>query len=203
MDPCGDAARGAADCARERRAGRSFRDAVEARRLRLRRGGAQVRAGASSAWSACSGFPVPEPLGPCVEIGWRLAREHWGQGYATEAARAWLAHGFEVLELAEIVAFTDAGNARSLAVMARLGMRARPGAGLRASGISEGSADAGACDRARAGGRRVIATERLILRPWAERDREVFAAMNADPAVMAHFPEGAGPLRKAMRCFPD
>ena len=67
-------------------------------------------------------FPWAGPLGPCVEIGWRLAREHWGQGYATEAATAWLAHGFDVLELPEIVAFTDAGNARSLAVMARLGM---------------------------------------------------------------------------------
>jgi RimJ/RimL family protein N-acetyltransferase len=67
-------------------------------------------------------FPGAEPLGPCVEIGWRLAREHWGRGYATEAARAWLAHGFEALGVAEVVAFTDAGNARSLAVMARLGM---------------------------------------------------------------------------------
>jgi RimJ/RimL family protein N-acetyltransferase len=57
-----------------------------------------------------------------VEIGWRLATEHWGQGYATEAARGWLDHGFDALGVAEVVAFTDAGNARSLAVMARLGM---------------------------------------------------------------------------------
>src|SRR4051812_42133923 len=46
---------------------------------------------------------------PCVEIGWRLAREHWGKGYATEAARASLRYGFEQLGLDEIVAFTVPG----------------------------------------------------------------------------------------------
>jgi RimJ/RimL family protein N-acetyltransferase len=68
-------------------------------------------------------FPGRGALGPCVEVGWRLAREHWGRGYATEAGQAWIDHGFGPLGLAEIVAFTDAGNARSLAVMRRLGMR--------------------------------------------------------------------------------
>ena len=43
---------------------------------------------------------------PCVEIGWRLAREHWGKGFAPEAARAALSFGFERLGLAEIVSFT-------------------------------------------------------------------------------------------------
>src|SRR5262249_39585619 len=43
---------------------------------------------------------------PCVEIGWRLAREHWGRGYATEAARAVLDFGFRDLTLQEIVSFT-------------------------------------------------------------------------------------------------
>jgi ribosomal-protein-alanine N-acetyltransferase len=42
----------------------------------------------------------------CVEVGWRLAREHWGHGYATEAGRAALEFGFERLGLEEIVAFT-------------------------------------------------------------------------------------------------
>ena len=62
------------------------------------------------------------PFCPCIEIGWRLQRALWGQGYATEAAGAWLYYGFDVLKLAEIVAFTDRDNHRSLAVMRRLGM---------------------------------------------------------------------------------
>jgi RimJ/RimL family protein N-acetyltransferase len=63
---------------------------------------------------------------PCVEIGWRLAFEHWGKGYATEAARLALAHGFQNLLLREIVSFTAAVNHRSRAVMERLGMRRDP-----------------------------------------------------------------------------
>jgi RimJ/RimL family protein N-acetyltransferase len=63
---------------------------------------------------------------PCVEIGWRLAAAHWGHGYATEAARAVLAHAWAVLGLDEVVSFTTAGNTRSRAVMARLGMRYDP-----------------------------------------------------------------------------
>ena len=60
---------------------------------------------------------------PCVEIGWRLAREHWGRGYAPEAARAALAHGFGALGLDEIVSFTTVANLRSRRVMEKLGMR--------------------------------------------------------------------------------
>jgi RimJ/RimL family protein N-acetyltransferase len=60
---------------------------------------------------------------PAVEIGWRLARPHWGRGYATEAARAALEFGFGRLDLAEITANTTPMNHRSRAVMARLGMR--------------------------------------------------------------------------------
>jgi RimJ/RimL family protein N-acetyltransferase len=63
---------------------------------------------------------------PCVEIGWRLAREHWGRGYATEAARAALAFGFRDLALQEIVSFTTAANVRSRAVMERIGMTWSP-----------------------------------------------------------------------------
>jgi RimJ/RimL family protein N-acetyltransferase len=59
---------------------------------------------------------------PCVEIGWRLAVEHWGRGYATEAARAALDCGFQRLGLKEIVAFTVPPNRRSRRVMERLGM---------------------------------------------------------------------------------
>jgi RimJ/RimL family protein N-acetyltransferase len=59
---------------------------------------------------------------PAVEVGWRLARDAWGQGYATEAAEAALRFGFENLGLAEIVSFTVPANVRSRAVMERLGM---------------------------------------------------------------------------------
>lgn len=63
---------------------------------------------------------------PCVEIAWRLAASCWGRGYATEAARAALAFGFEHLGLAEIVAFTVPANLRSRRVMERLGMTHDP-----------------------------------------------------------------------------
>lgn len=59
---------------------------------------------------------------PAVEIGWRLARTAWGKGYATEAAQAVLAFGFEEVGLAEIVSFTTVANERSRAVMERIGM---------------------------------------------------------------------------------
>jgi ribosomal-protein-alanine N-acetyltransferase len=62
------------------------------------------------------------PFAPAVEVGWRLAREAWGRGIATEAARASLEFGFGQLGLREIVSFTTAGNERSRAVMERLGM---------------------------------------------------------------------------------
>ncbi|MDY0883492.1 GNAT family protein [Dongia soli] len=66
------------------------------------------------------------PFIPCMEIGWLLAREGWGQGYATGAARATLAYGFTSLDLDEIVSFTVPVNRRSRAVMERLGMSHDP-----------------------------------------------------------------------------
>jgi RimJ/RimL family protein N-acetyltransferase len=63
---------------------------------------------------------------PCVEVGWRLAFEHWRHGYATEAARLALGYGFGILALSEVVSFTSATNHRSRAVMERLGMRRDP-----------------------------------------------------------------------------
>lgn len=59
---------------------------------------------------------------PCVEIGWRLATEHWDSGYATEGAQAALAFGFEALKLDEIVSFTVPDNLRSRRLMERIGM---------------------------------------------------------------------------------
>lgn len=63
------------------------------------------------------------PFVPAVEVGWRLAREHWRHGYAREAAEAALAHGFGPLGLSEIVAFTAVSNLASQAVMVSLGMK--------------------------------------------------------------------------------
>lgn len=76
------------------------------------------------------GLHVPAfeaPFTPCVEIGWRLAAEHWGHGYATEGASAALGHGFGPRALGEIVSFTVPANLRSRAVMERLGMTRDPG----------------------------------------------------------------------------
>ena len=76
-----------------------------------------------------AGFDVARfsaPFTPCVEVGWRLAFEHWGHGYATEAARLALGFGFGTLALSDVVSFTSATNHRSRAVMERLGMRRDP-----------------------------------------------------------------------------
>ncbi len=63
---------------------------------------------------------------PCTEIGWRLAGEHWGKGYATEAAMAACDFAFTQLDLSEIVSFTTVANTRSRRVMARLDMKHDP-----------------------------------------------------------------------------
>jgi len=59
---------------------------------------------------------------PAVELVWRLSRPAWGQGFATEAARAAIAEAFGPLGLPLVQAWTAVGNARSLAVIGRLGM---------------------------------------------------------------------------------
>jgi RimJ/RimL family protein N-acetyltransferase len=67
-------------------------------------------------------IPFEAHFTPAVEVGWRLARAHWGQGYATEGARAALEVGFTRLGLDEIVSMTVPANARSRRVMERIGM---------------------------------------------------------------------------------
>ena len=59
---------------------------------------------------------------PMVEVGWRLARAHWGNGYATEAAAEALRFGFTDVGLDEIVSFTVPQNVRSRRVMERIGL---------------------------------------------------------------------------------
>ncbi len=72
-------------------------------------------------------WPADDVAGAgAVEVGWRLAKAHWGHGYATEAARAALRFGFEQAGLDEIVSFTVAQNQRSLGVMERIGLQHDP-----------------------------------------------------------------------------
>lgn len=68
----------------------------------------------------------PAHFTPAVEVGWRLQRSAWGHGYASEAARAALDYGFDVLDLDEIVSMTAVSNTRSQRVMQRLGMTRDP-----------------------------------------------------------------------------
>jgi RimJ/RimL family protein N-acetyltransferase len=78
---------------------------------------------------ACLGFvglAVPSFLPavmPAVEVGWRLARDAWGRGLATEGARASLQHAFGELRLRSVISVIDPGNERSVRVAEKLGMR--------------------------------------------------------------------------------
>lgn len=75
------------------------------------------------------GLSVPRfeaPFTPCVELGYRLAFDHWGLGYATEGAMAALEFGFKQARLKEIASFTVPGNLRSRRVMEKIGMTRDP-----------------------------------------------------------------------------
>jgi len=75
------------------------------------------------------GLSVPSfdaPFTPCVELGYRLAFEHWKRGYAAEGSRAAIGFGFSTIGLPEIVAMTAVDNERSRRVMERLGMTRNP-----------------------------------------------------------------------------
>jgi RimJ/RimL family protein N-acetyltransferase len=79
------------------------------------------------------------PCAPAVEVGWRLHPDHWGHGYATEAAGVSLEHGFGPGGLDEIVAFTTTVNTRSQAEMERIGMTRDPDGDFDHPGVPEGS----------------------------------------------------------------
>ncbi|MEO7095753.1 MAG: GNAT family N-acetyltransferase [Polyangiales bacterium] len=75
------------------------------------------------------GLAIPRfeaPFMPCVEVGWRLAKEHWGRGYAPEGAREALRFAFEDLALEEVLSFTSVGNAKSRRVMHKIGLHHDP-----------------------------------------------------------------------------
>ena len=75
---------------------------------------------------------------PCVEIGWRLASDVWGQGLATEGAMAVVRHAFEDLGLDEIVSFTVPANQRSIRVMEKIGMTRDPADDFEHPNLPEG-----------------------------------------------------------------
>jgi RimJ/RimL family protein N-acetyltransferase len=78
-------------------------------------------------------------LVPAVEVAWRIAFDHWGKGYATEAARAVIEDAFERLGLSEVAAITTPGNNRSRRIMGRLGMVYSPAETFEHPRVPEGS----------------------------------------------------------------
>lgn len=60
---------------------------------------------------------------PCVEIGWRIKKEEWNKGYATEGAKRCLSYGFEELNFSEVYSFTSLTNLKSERIMQKIGMR--------------------------------------------------------------------------------
>ena len=69
------------------------------------------------------GLNIPSYMPDCVEIVWRLRKEFWRKGYATEAAKKWLSIGFGEYGLDEIISFTAKQNIKSQEVMKRIGMK--------------------------------------------------------------------------------
>ena len=87
------------------------------------------------------GLSVPQfetRFTPCVEIGWRIAFDHWGHGYAIEAAKAAVDFAFRELRLDELVSFTVPPNRRSRRVMERLGMTYSPADDFEHPSLPEG-----------------------------------------------------------------
>jgi RimJ/RimL family protein N-acetyltransferase len=78
------------------------------------------------------------PLGSCIEAAWRFAREVWGQGYATEAARAAFLDGFNRCGIRTITSWAPVANLRSQGVMQRIGMMRRPDRDFDAPALPEG-----------------------------------------------------------------
>lgn len=73
-----------------------------------------------------TGFAVPSfdaDFTPCIEIGWRLRKEYWHQGLATEAARACLDYGFSKIGFPEVLSWTSVANIPSEHVMKKIGMQ--------------------------------------------------------------------------------
>jgi len=63
------------------------------------------------------------PFNPATDIGWRLAKKHWGNGYATEGAKACLQYAFNTLDIQNIVSIASIVNEPSINVMKKIGMK--------------------------------------------------------------------------------
>ena len=73
----------------------------------------------------CIGFQnavFESKFNPCIEIGWRLRKEYWGNGYATEGAMRCLEYGFEVLGFEQVYSFTTVSNTKSERIMKKIGL---------------------------------------------------------------------------------
>jgi len=92
--------------------------------------------GAFMGFTGLQNVPFKAAFTPATEIAWRLDYEYWGQGYASEAAQAVLAHGFDALGLAEIVAFCVHDNTRSIGVMKKIGLNQVEDGEFRYPGLS-------------------------------------------------------------------
>ena len=113
----------------DRAASDAFVDRIEASFDSLGYGLWAVEVCATSTFVGFTGLALQTfeaPFNPSVEVGWRLARSAWGNGYATEGARAALDHAFGAVGLDEVVSITTRSNERSQAVMRRLGMTRDP-----------------------------------------------------------------------------
>jgi RimJ/RimL family protein N-acetyltransferase len=97
-----------------------------------------VGTGSFIGYTGLAPAPPTTPFAPAVEVGWRLAKDHWGHGYATEAARAAVDHGFTTVGLDEIVSFTVPRNVRSQRVMQKLGMTRDPAEDFDHPNVPEG-----------------------------------------------------------------
>jgi RimJ/RimL family protein N-acetyltransferase len=114
-----------------------------------------VEVKATGSFAGFVGLAIPSFLPqvlPAVEVGWRLARGHWGNGYATEGARACMTHGFTTLRLQQIVSIIDPRNAASVRVAERLDMergrdRIHPETRIRLAVYAKNAEDAGSSPR--------------------------------------------------------
>lgn len=132
----------------------------------------------------------PAPFTPAVEIGWRLARECWGRGYATEAGRRVLDFAFDEAGLDEVVSFTVPANRRSRAVMERLGLARDPDGDFDHPVLPDGHPlRRHVLYRIRPPVRHVClfrAKREVTAAEWAELARYADALKAADPAILAY-----------------